>query len=389
MTQDFYRSPIRFDEDGFCGQLHKHVTPELCARLGRAAGCLFPGGRLGVACSGAPGAKALLMALCGGMLAGGAQVWDFGACPGVVFDFCMVQSGADFGFYLEGDTQVSLRAVRQGGIAAQRDQERKLEIKSADLTGEEFAKPGEYTPAPAFAKRYPFALLALTSVPLAGTGVTVRSSGREVSAMMQDALERLGCRPSPELSFQISADGRFLSAHTAATGYVFMDRLHALCCLSEFMRGGDVAVEQSAPRALDRLASQYERRVLRYSSIQEDEGAWALAGEQLFLRDGMMMAMRVLSFLKEHDIALREALSLIPDFYLAKRFVAAGPVRQTFYPQKNGGVEVRPVKSGKGVWVLAESETAETAMELCDFYEKKIKNAPEQQEGTDSEKGAV
>lgn len=40
---------------------------------------------------------------------------------------------------------------------------------------------------------------------------------------------------------------------------------------------------------------------------------------------------------------------------------------------------LRPMKSGRGIMLFAESLRSETAAELCDFYEKKI-HETEQQE---------
>ncbi len=376
MTAKETKTALRFDEGGLCGQLHKDMTPELCARLGRAAGALAPGKKLGLGCSGPGGARALGLALAGGAMSAGAQVLDFGECPRAVFDFCMAQSGAEAGFFIEGEHQISLSAVDKGGLPAARERERALEYQAMHVNGEAFPPPGSYTPAPGFVKRYPFALLTLAAVPLEGEGVSVRSSGKQVAGMMKDTFARLGCRPSLERSIQISADGTALSFYTPQTGYVFMDHLRAICCLGEFMRGADVAVEESSPWALTALARQYGRRVLRYSPAGEgDEGAKKLAEEQPFLRDGMMMAVYLLSFLKEHEVSLEEALRLIPDFYTVRRFVAVPPAGSHQYRDKQGQVTVKPVKSGKGVWVLAESEKAETAMELCDLYEDKLKKA--------------
>ena len=64
-----------------------------------------------------------------------------------------------------------------------------------------------------------------------------------------------------------------------------------------------------------------------------------------------------------------------------KHFSSSGQSRGEGVSIIDGGSRIllRPMKSGRGIMLFAESLRSETAAELCDFYEKKI-HETEQQE---------
>ena len=78
----------------------------------------------------------------------------------------------------------------------------------------------------------------------------------------------------------------------------------------------------------------------------------------------------------------------LPHFATVSRFVGKEDADRIFSllcPEKAGRTEgiaksengerviIKPMKSGRGFTLIAESFRTETASELCDFYEKRIK----------------
>lgn len=99
----------------------------------------------------------------------------------------------------------------------------------------------------------------------------------------------------------ISPDGKQVSAYTPETGYLFPEKVLSLICLSEFLNGKDVVIPYEAPAAIEHLAEQYGRKVYRYYSSpcdSSDEDARKMAADSVFLRDGLVMAVKLLFFRK-------------------------------------------------------------------------------------------
>ena len=69
-------------------------------------------------------------------------------------------------------------------------------------------------------------------------------------------------------------------------------------------------------------------------------------------------------------ISLKEEFKTIEKNFKEK----AGENEGTAEEEEGRRVIIRPIRSGKGVVLIAESFESETASELCDFYEKKIRS---------------
>ena len=166
-----------------------------------------------------------------------------------------------------------------------------------------------------------------------------------------------------------------------------------------YMNKIPVSVPYSFPMGADNLAEEENGRLYRYFNCpdsDEDEEARKIAKrpDNFFVRDGMVLAVMILAYLSDKKIALSEAVKDIPRFYTTQRYVSVGenPGRliKEFTLAKSGGPEgvvyqsgdsravVRPLKSGSGIMIFAESFKSETAGSLCDEIQRKIKQAEEQ-----------
>lgn len=95
-----------FDDQGISGEAGIEITPELCAKIGAAAGSLFPEGRIGVAYSQGSSAAMLCRALTSGLLSAGCRVMDFGECPQSCWSFAVGFGGLPLGIHITGGTKL-------------------------------------------------------------------------------------------------------------------------------------------------------------------------------------------------------------------------------------------------------------------------------------------
>lgn len=401
------RNPSLFDDAGLTGETGVELTPELCARFGAAVGSLSRGERIAVGCSHDRAASALRMALTSGVLSTGGQVWDFGSCIEPQFDYFVNFGHIHTGVYVSGGPKACLRLVTAGGLPAERAAERAVE---ASLSGGDFARASwdcvrEVTDMSGMSQLYRQELVSLAPHGLGGLCCEVRGSDYESVKLLSTVLETLGCQPGEGrvlsaggMRLHLGAGGRRLSVFDEQAGYIWPDRVLALNCLFELMDGHDVALPCDAPVCVDQLAAQYGRRVYRYLNCPADtadERARRLAANQLWVRDGLMMAVRLLNRLKRERRTLSEMLDRMPAFAVTSKTVcckgnpgrilrrlsddkaspeekAEGIGEGTRLRTKNGVIFVRPTKLGSELILTAEAADMESAAELCGELEKKL-----------------
>ncbi len=387
-----------FDDAGLTGETGVELTPELCARVGAAVGSLSRGGKVAVGCSGDPAAEALKMALNAGLLSTGGSVWDFGACIGPQFDYFVNFGRIHTGVYLAGGPKACIRLVSAGGLPAPRPVERGIEAR---LAGGDFLRAGwesvrGLTDMSSMQQLYRQELIGMAPRGLSGMTVRVKGSDFECVRLLSSILTTMGCSLAEEgedVRLYIGAQGRRLSLYSRDAGYLWPEQVLALCCLLEMEAGNDVAVPYDAPLVLEEIAEKYGRRVRRYLDCPagpDDEDARKLAHCQLWVRDGLMMAVRILHYLKSHRLGLRELASRLPGFAVATKTVpcAGNPGRLlrrlseggeaveagegTRIRMAKGSLLVRPSKRGKSLTLTAEAADTELAAELCGMLEEKL-----------------
>lgn len=392
---------IVIDDDGISGETNRNITPELMVRLGAAVGSLKSGCTVGIASSRTGAGQSFRRALAGGITAAGANVLDFGEAFGAEYDFCLYKSEADFGIYIDSNIITNVMVSEKRGIPMMRGLERKLEgfLNRGEYKKAAWNSFGTMLDLSGLRQLYQSTLLQEAGSDLQGMSVQIKSADPLVGELLCDTLKKLGCGTrDTRLSLILSPDGRNLSVHTPETGYLFPEKVLCLVCLGEFLNGNDVAVPFETPLAVEQLAQRYGRQALRYYSSPCDETdaqARRMLAEHIPLRDGFVLAVRLLAFLKQRGMTVSEAARLLPEFGTASRLVGlhGGPAAVMKHFSSNGqsrgeGVSIidgdsrillRPMKSGRGIMLFAESLRSETATELCDFYEKKI-HETEQQE---------
>ncbi len=375
-----------FDDEGITGEIGVELNPAFCAKVGMAAGSIQCGGRVGVASGGGRAAKAMKAALTAGVLSAGAHVWDFGEIMESQLSFGAAFCGLTLCFYVTGGPKASLKLLGEGGLPAGRGLERELE---GHLRRGEYARCAwnnypDVADMDGIKLLYQRELYACAPKGLKGMAAKVNCPDRGAERLFGDLLTRLGCRLGEGPTFNLSHSGTRLSISDRQAGYLRPEQVLCMCCIMEFAAGRDVALPFDAPRMIDSLAEKYGRKVERYYSCPADNAdrpARQAAANQLWLRDGMMMTLRILSHMKQTGTTLARMAAGVPKFATVLRTVevpetvagafsrlpdAREPAGEGMCIRSGGGVlYVIPDKRGRRMKLLAEAASSETAEELC------------------------
>ena len=351
------------------------LTAEDALRAGEALGRMKPGGAVGAGRADSPAAKALLLAAESGVLEKGGALWGFGGCFESQFSYCCGRSGADFGIF--ADFSGELRLVSAGGMPLSCEEEKRF-LQNMEEPGRKGRRGGwgNQVSMGSLRELYPIELIKAAETSLAGLRACVKCPNPVIRGLIEDAMEKLGCRLTEGgLTLQISGDGRDVSVYDRVQDYIFTDRVLFLVCLDLFQRGQDAAVPSSAPLALEGAAALYGRKVFRYEDgfpSRTNQKARALGSRQLFLRDGPMLGLRLLSILRRSGGSLSQLEQRLPRYGRVSRMVPSPVAQAAVLAFPLGELRVRPAKNGKFAFLSAEAGDMETAEELCRMGEEKL-----------------
>lgn len=382
---------VCLDDEGICGETGGEITPAFAALYGEALGAL--GKVIPVGYNKTPGGKALAMAVMSGILSSGGTVWDIGECLEEELSDAVSRGNHKAGCYVEAGVTAKLKAVGEGGMSLTRKQERILEN---GLNRGEFRRVGcncwgELMDMSSLTGLYREELFAAFPTRLFGICAEVNTADKALKERMNRFLRGINDPMGERVVFHISSDGKKLSVYTERTGYIFYEKLLLMACRATLRKGEAAALPLSAPSAADVMAKSLGGKILRYCQCPSDESdrkARLLAAKQKFTRDALWLMAVISGDLSYREKSFYEALEELPQFTAAARFVAvdcspavllqrlccetAGFCEGVVASENQARVLIRPVKTGKGVMMFAESFKSETAAELCDIYEKKI-----------------
>ncbi len=388
-----FLTPARIGEDGICGETGSVITPQTAAVIGSSLASL--GGKIGIGWKDNPASKSLALAIASGVTAAGADAWLFGSCTAPALEYCTARSRLAAGCRADAGVTAKISFCSGDGLPLSRSEEKIIEggLNRGEYRRAGFMHFGQLRDTEAITGLYKNMLEETAPKSLTGIKAVLNTSGGTVTDMCGGIMKRISSKNGSAVVFHIGSDGTGASAYTEETGYVFEEKLILICCADRFAKGADVSLPYDFPRAADRLAERYGRKVLRYSGCPSDSGdreARRLAAKTPFIRDGAALALTVLRVLESRKISLAEALAELPEMAVATRFVAVDkrPVKLLrkicteeqqasgdgiVLNDKRGRVMIRPVKTEKGVMMKVESFSMEAASELCDFYQDKLK----------------
>lgn len=383
-----------FSDEGITGETGVEITPELCVRLGSAAGSLHSRSRIGLASDGSRAARVLKASLAAGIMSTGTQVWDFGEMLPAQMQQSMIFSGMEMGIHVAGGPAASIRLFGEGGLPLLRSDERSLEsrISKRDFVRAPWNSWREIADMRGMQLIYQQELYSAAPNGLSGVSCRAACENKTGERLLHQVLQKLGCDMQGERILQLSPSGGELTIIDPRLGVLNSEKVLALCCLIAFRSGNDVALCCDAPGAIDRLAERFGRKVFRYYASpvdQSDKEARRLACARTFPRDGMLQAVMLLAYLKETETSLYDLIRELPEFATKQMVleVEGNPagVMSAFRSEKGytpgegvtvtlkrGKAVIRPEKRGKQLKVIAEAASQEIAEELCAELSERI-----------------
>lgn len=378
-------------EEGICGTTNTVITPELAVRAGAAAAKISEKG-IAVSYSGGAASHALGEAILSGISCAGCTAYDCGAVPLPVLAHCSGYLGTDIMIHVTAKNRSRIAVYSAGLLPLKRGKER---VFQGAFSRREYMNAGWDS----------FGSIVtvndarmLYTAELAGlSGFTVPYDIRVVS---RDTLFRDICAPFAKA---VSGSGERLTVSIGETGLTsriscgetFIDdvSMTLIACADAAERGETTALPFAFPLTAEETAGRYGGKILRYyaSSMDDcDEEARKVAEKSVYMRDGFMLALRVLSFMARHAMTPAEALASVPRSSSEERFIRLNCPPQRVLdrlravPEENEGAVIpsggnrlllRPDKRGTGLFMYAESFGSETAASLCDSAEKLIRDA--------------
>ncbi len=395
-VSDIQQSAAQFDDDGAVCDISGFFTPSAAASLGMAAGtAMAKGGLAVVGYSGEKAAKPLADSFCAGLSAAGARVWQIGEALRSQTVFAMGKGEAELGVQVTAGISVRIEMFDKGGLKLTSVKEREIERR---YSGGEFrhAAPGGYGEVcrmEGLRELYERRLAGMLPDKLRGIRVAVRTSDRLAAQAADRLFLPRNDLAGEEVIFHLNTESGGLTAYSEKSGYVFSEKLIIAAQKENFENGAVAAVPYTFPDAIDAVAQSFGGKVARYLHSSEDGsdsvGREAAAGEEnLFVRDPLELAVRISAMLSRERKPLFKLVRELPDFYAARRFVAAGvPTRDILNGLDCAGAScegevcaeggsravVRGIRNGGGLMIFAQAHKAETASALCDEIEQKIR----------------
>ncbi len=379
-----------FDSEGhICGETNGTVTPSGAVRLGCAAACIS--GRICIGSDGTQSAGTLAAAFAAGVSAAGSAAVVCEDIPFTALLYAVRISGCGCGCYIRGGNCTDIYICAGDGLPA--DESVLRQTEQAFRTGvtrhagaEHF---GDISRCENIAGLYRSHLSGLITRVQGDLKVRLTCADRLTYEMCRGILTEKGIfdDSGDNGSIVFNIGGGKISAYTAESGCVFHDRLLMLCIYSRMRYySGDTAVNSMVPAAADEIAYLYSKTLYRYAKFPDsvkmsaeersrDDHARKAASGTPFAEDATAVMFTVIDLLMREGISLREAVSRLPVYACAERFVPAyGGAAELLKRYRGssasadmrGYVRVRPLRSDIGVMISAEAKDSETARELCE-----------------------
>lgn len=368
------------------GKYNSTLTPEICFALGAACAKM---GKVGIASSKSPAAKALAASLSCGVSAAGGE--------GFIVDIDFASGAAYLGhalglgitvFVSENDGDTEINFTDANGLPVSRDTERKLEaifsagrtLVASDSTEAASNVGGGFQLYSAAVMRACNMGMEKASVKLSVLGDTPESR------TLCKILTAFGCE-LVEASYGVPVldlynGGTRLRAKDENGNEVKWEHIICIMTLIEMEFGsGRVAVPFEAPKVIDEIVGKYGNKALR---VGRDSEALEMYVSQPWLRDGVFAAVRLVAAMAMSKNSFMDLAHKVPNFSTTTREVVLNGKRGEimrklsnscefsrdggpglWYSSEAGCARVRPVVDREALIITAECASMEAAEEMC------------------------
>lgn len=387
---------FEIDDEGICS-FGGTVTPYLAAKFGMAAGSSLSADSFAVVGrSDKAGSEILHMALVSGLASSGLTVIDIGQCTMGQLMFSTVRSSGTIGIYTSVNLSGQFRIFEKCGVPVSRMRERLIEDNFSRNKFRSISFDKMKQPVPAFADLNFYSVYMSNILPntLKGVNADIRTSDRKLAEISDGIFPKRNDINGEKIIFHLSADGSQTAVYTEKTGYVAWERLLCLALKIAFEKGHKVSVPYTFPTSADIMAEESNGILYRYYNCSADNSdidarKTAMCADNLFVRDGLMLAVIICSYLSAKKVSLSDALEGIPDICSTRRYIGfdgepsvilkkitgfrAGLNEGVVFENDNSRAIIRPLKNGNGLMIFSESCQSEQASSICDEIAEKIK----------------
>jgi mannose-1-phosphate guanylyltransferase/phosphomannomutase len=410
-------SKTLFGEKGITGEVNVDITPEFASRLGASYGALFKNtGKIGVSSDDAAVSNMLKNSFTAGLLSAGVEVYDFGQQLLPITRYSIKFFGLDGGIHIgtvaaENDSKLFIDCLNDYGANINRGLERKLEniFIREDFSRCEANMVKSVKAIPDFKAYYLRDIINRVKNKELNYKLLINTSSDLVASIIKPLMDELGCHVNiTKLEIRDIKTGRAFKTSTqiayllnqvistdSDVGVMIDDNGEKMLLIDEkgrfvteemFMalvslitlrtvKGATIVVPISAPSVIDRMAKEYEGKVLRTKTspleimgkMVATGGQGAVMNDQFIMNfDAIGSLVKILDFMKSNNIKLSELIDNIPSFHIIKKEVecpwnAKGKViRQIIEESNDDKIElmegVKIYQDGGWVLVLPDSE---------------------------------
>ena len=396
LSSEREKTGLRFGDGGVLrGTVGEELTPESFTTLGVILGAE---GKAALGWAGGDGAAMLARALGAGLSAGGGAV--------LAHDGCCPAAGAWLGEYYavpaslfveQSGSRIFLHWFDSRGLppGPERISQVEQQLNACGGVRVEAGRVGQWDRLTGINAAYAADAARRVCGGISNAPVTLSVPGEGAwDQTLAALLERTGCRVLRHMAAGVPA---FASAHGGFWLETWQEdgapvdsgRLLALTALLELEKGNPAAVPASAPAVVEALGARLGAPVFR---LGRDRGAEDIYAKTPWFRDALFAAGYLACAMGAENTSLTALLARLPRFTVRSREISLhrgrSAVMDAFTSQFRraepagkgvrlntgmGWVYVTPLIRRPAVRLLTEGADAETAEELCGFYENEIR----------------
>ena len=381
--KDMCGEPLTVDDSEICGETNAEITPSAIAFAGECVATM--GKKIVVGyCGNRNSSKSLAYSFMAGATAGGAEIFNIGESSETHIRYAMNETIADYGMFIRSDTFTRARLFSKYGLELSETEEdrfknlmRKRNVQR--VSGINFGEICDISQMKTVCEK------KLEVPEQDKINIRINTTNRSLKRLCEKILPNFDYKDidKKEIIFQISSDGRSLSAFTEEYEFVPKEKLQLVCCRDMFERGEKVIVPYNFSWVADRIAESLGKEIIRFHHSERlSDSEKKNIGKSPLVADAITLMIEILGIMERRNKSLSELVKEIPKYTSAERFVpayssASGIMRKFCNGEKgtirnDGDCRILIKPRGTGFMLYAESFKSETASEMCGFYEREI-----------------
>lgn len=391
------RRLFSLDDNGFSGETNITATPQTVAKLGSALASASDGS-ICVGSRADDSSSVMAMSLISGICAAGCSCISCGAQPlsalihkGRLTDCSLIA-------HISSEAKTTVTILSGNGMPITRKQERTIEgiMNRGGAARADYRSFGKHIKCSDSGVLYT-AMLSRCADFSSGYNIQLDCSNRLLKEYAAPVFDQISDKKGKRMIVSVDYSGTKAEIFTAETDIVSMEKLLLIAFTDLLEKGNDIALPYNMLFDMEQMAKDYKPKVYRYhacSNDNSDSTARKIAAAEPFITDGCILALYALSVVKKSGLTFEKLCRSLPEFVREKRYVpikqgSALPLMKRLCGTENSSISanegvmisvenskvlIRSGRNGKGLYLFSQSLNAETAKELCDFAEKKIKS---------------